>query len=91
MTRQQFRILLILLIGLFPMEALAQPVITIAPQAVGGLSSWTSTQPFNTPLTPYFAWQAGIEGCLWEITGDRNLGLTLGIGYDSRLQGQLVT
>jgi hypothetical protein len=87
MTRQHIRILLVILIGLLSTEVLAQPVITIAPQAVGGVSSWTSTQPFNTSLTPFFSGLVDVEGSYWGLTGIRNFAFALGVGYDSRATG----
>ncbi len=82
MTRPHIRILLVVLIAILPMDALGQPVFTIAPQAIGGVSSWTSNEPLFG--TPFFSGMAGIEGSIWGITGDSNLAFTLGIGYDSR-------
>jgi hypothetical protein len=82
MTRQHIGILLVILIGLLSTEVLAQPVITIAPLTVGGVSSWTSNEPLFG--TPFFSGMAGIDGSLWGITGDSNLAFTLGIDYDSR-------
>jgi hypothetical protein len=69
-----------------PIDVYAQPVFTIAPQAVGGISCWAPTSPPMTPLfgTPLFSGVARAEGSLWGITGDSNLAFTFGIGYDSR-------
>ncbi len=81
------RILFVLLIAFIPAQAFAQPVLTFAPLAVGGLSSWTLTQPYGSPITPYFSALAGIEGSFWGLTDNNNLAFTLGIGYDSRETG----
>ncbi len=89
MTHNRFRIPLLVLVSLLPMGVSAQTVITFAPQVVGGLSSWTGDTRSSAPLfqTPYFSTLAGIKLSIWGLTGDTNLAVALGIGYDARGTG----
>ncbi len=77
------QIILIVLFSVMPLEAFAQTVITLAPEAiVGGLTCTTSSQgTFSTqPISPL----AGVEGSIGGFTGDSNFALNLGIGYENR-------
>ncbi len=65
-----------------PLEAFAQTVITLAPEIVGGVGCSTTTP--ITFSTQSISALAGIEGSIRGLTGDSNLALNLGIGYESR-------
>jgi hypothetical protein len=65
-----------------PLEAFAQTVITVAPEIVGGVGCSTSTP--ITFRTQSISALAGVEGSIRGLTGDSNLALSLGIGYESR-------
>lgn len=79
---KQFRNILIVLFSVMPLEAFAQTVITLAPEIVGGVGFSTSTP--ITFSTQSISVLVGAEGSIRGFTGDSNLALNLGIGYDSR-------
>jgi hypothetical protein len=68
-----------------PIEAYAQSAITIAPQAVGGISCLAPNEYapglFGTPL---FSGLIGVEGSLLGVIRDSNLAFSFGTGYDFR-------
>jgi hypothetical protein len=82
------RTALVILMSVIPLETFAQTVFTISPEAVAGLSCWTST-PYSSQVlsTPFFSALASVEGSLRGIIGDSDLAINLGIGYDSRGTG----
>jgi hypothetical protein len=89
MIQKRIGIPLLVLVGILPMEASAQPILTVAPQVVAGISSWTGATGSSAPLfeTPYFAALAGVKVSLWGATGDTDMALALGVGYDARGTG----
>ena len=84
----RFYLILVVLFSVMPLEAFAQTVITLAPEAVAGLTYSPITPAPLTPST-FFETQsisalAGVVGSIIGLTGDSNFAFNLGIGYESR-------